>query len=110
MEMFAAVIRDKYAEKDAADGRTTYNIAIMPCTAKKMEAARPEFVHNGRPDVDLVLTTRELVDMIRETVGGMYGDTYLRCALVLLVGWILWKPMGKYIRGDDIKALRGDGK
>ena len=67
MEMFAAVIRDKYAEKDAADGRTTYNIAIMPCTAKKMEAARPEFVHNGRPDVDLVLTTRELVDMMRET-------------------------------------------
>ena len=66
MEMFAAVIRDKYAEKDAADGRTTYQIAIMPCTAKKMEAARPEFVHNGQPDVDLVLTTRELTDMIRE--------------------------------------------
>ena len=43
MEMFAAVIRDKYAAKDAADGRTTYQIAIMPCTAKKMEAARPEF-------------------------------------------------------------------
>ena len=67
MEMFAAVIRDKYAAKDEADGRTTYNIAIMPCTAKKMEAARPEFVHDGRPDVDLVLTTRELVDMMRET-------------------------------------------
>ena len=66
MEMFAAVIRDKYAAKDAADGRTTYQIAIMPCTAKKMEAARPEFTHDGRPDVDLVLTTRELVDMIRE--------------------------------------------
>ena len=66
MEMFAAVIRDKYAAKDAADGRTTYQIAIMPCTAKKMEAARPEFTHGGRPDVDLVLTTRELVDMIRE--------------------------------------------
>ena len=67
MEMFAAVIRDKYAAKDEADGRTTYNIAIMPCTAKKMEAARPEFIHDGRPDVDLVLTTRELVDMMRET-------------------------------------------
>ena len=66
MEMFAAVIRDKYAAKDAADGRTTYQIAIMPCTAKKMEAARPEFCHDGRPDVDLVLTTRELTDMIRE--------------------------------------------
>lgn len=67
MEMFAAVLRDKYAEKDAADGRTTYHIAIMPCTAKKMEAARDEFKRDGKPDVDLVLTTRELVDMIRET-------------------------------------------
>ena len=28
------------------------------------------------------------------------------CILLLLVGWFLWKPMGKYIRGDDIKALR----
>ena len=66
MEMFAAVLRDKYREKDAADGRRTYHVAIMPCTAKKMEAARPEFTQEGRPDVDLVITTRELVDMIRE--------------------------------------------
>lgn len=36
----------------------------------------------------------------------LYNGSYmvLDCALVLLVGWILWKPMGKYIRGDDIKA------
>ena len=66
MEMFAAVLRDKYREKDAADGRRTYHVAIMPCTAKKMEAARPEFTQEDRPDVDLVITTRELVDMIRE--------------------------------------------
>lgn len=66
MQMFATVLKDKYREKDAADGRTTFHIAIMPCTAKKMEAARDEFIHDGRPDVDLVLTTRELVDMIRE--------------------------------------------
>ena len=45
MEMFAAVLRDQYREKDAADGRETYHIALMPCTAKKMEAARPEFSH-----------------------------------------------------------------
>ncbi len=66
MEMFAAVIRDKYAAKDAADGRDTFNIAIMPCTAKKMEAAREEFKQNGRPDVDLVLTTHEVVEMMQE--------------------------------------------
>ncbi|MBE7003522.1 MAG: 4Fe-4S dicluster domain-containing protein [Ruminococcaceae bacterium] len=67
MQMFAAVLRDKYAAKDAEDGRRTYHIAIMPCTAKKMEAAREEFKHDGMPDVDLVLTTREIIDMIRET-------------------------------------------
>ena len=66
MEMFAAVLRDKYQAKDAADGRRTYHMAIMPCTAKKMEAARVEFTRDGQPDVDLVITTRELVDMIRE--------------------------------------------
>ena len=67
MEMVGAIFRDKYGAKDAADGRTTYHIAIMPCTAKKMEAARPEFIHDGRPDVDLVLTTREVIDMMQET-------------------------------------------
>ena len=67
MEMFAAVLRDKYNEKDAQDGRRTYHIAIMPCTAKKMEAGREEFKHDGMPDVDLVLTTREVIDMLRET-------------------------------------------
>lgn len=66
MEMFAAVLRDKYQAKDAADGRRTYHMAIMPCTAKKTEAARAEFTRDGQPDVDLVITTRELVDMIRE--------------------------------------------
>ena len=67
MEMVGAIFRDKYAEKDAQDGRATYHIAIMPCTAKKMEAARPEFIHDGRPDVDLVLTTHEVIDMMQET-------------------------------------------
>ncbi|MCQ2566030.1 MAG: [FeFe] hydrogenase, group A [Clostridia bacterium] len=67
MEMFAAILRDQYAEKDAQDGRETYHIAIMPCTAKKMEAGRDEFKHDGQPDVDLVLTSREIIDMIKET-------------------------------------------
>ena len=67
MEMFGAMLKEKYRKKDAQDGRTTYHIAIMPCTAKKMEAARPEFTHDGVPDVDLVLTTQELIDMIKES-------------------------------------------
>ena len=68
MEMFAAVLRDKYQAKDAADGRWTYHMAIMPCTAKKMEARREEFRDAyGVPYVDLVLTTQEVVQMMKES-------------------------------------------
>ena len=68
MEMFAAVLKDQYARKDEEDGRTTYHIAIMPCTAKKMEARREEFRDAyGVPYVDLVLTTQEVVQMMKES-------------------------------------------
>jgi len=67
MQMFASIIRDHYKEKDAQDGRETFHIAIMPCTAKKMEAARPEFQHDGKQDVDMVLTTQEIINMIKES-------------------------------------------
>ncbi len=67
MQMFATVMKDHYLEKDKEDGRTTYHIAIMPCTAKKMEAARPEFRRFGVPNVDLVLTTQEIIKMIKES-------------------------------------------
>ena len=62
MEMFAAILR----AKPETDGRKLYHIAIMPCTAKKMEAARKEFAHDGQPDVDLVLTTQEVIQMVQE--------------------------------------------
>ena len=67
MQMFATVLKDRYQEKDREDGRTTYHIAIMPCTAKKMEAGRPEFRRFGEPNVDLVLTTQEVIKMIKES-------------------------------------------
>lgn len=68
MQMFASVLKENYRKKDAADGRTTYHIAIMPCTAKKMEARREEFRdENGAPLVDLVLTTQEVIRMMKES-------------------------------------------
>ncbi|MBQ8801314.1 MAG: (2Fe-2S)-binding protein, partial [Clostridium sp.] len=67
MEMFAAILKDQYQANDEADGKKTFHIAIMPCTAKKMEAAREEFKQDGVPDVDLVLTTQEIIDMIKES-------------------------------------------
>jgi len=67
MQMFATVLKDRYRVRDAEDGRTTFHIAIMPCTAKKMEAGRPEFRRFGVPNVDLVLTTQEVIKMIKES-------------------------------------------
>ena len=67
MQMFATVLKDRYQQKDKEDGRKTFHIAIMPCTAKKMEAARPEFRRFGVPNVDLVLTTQEVSKMIKES-------------------------------------------
>lgn len=66
MQMFAATIKDYYARRDEKEGRRTFQIAVMPCTAKKMEAAREEFRTEAGPDVDLVITTQELFLMIKE--------------------------------------------
>ena len=62
MQMFSALLRAQQKEGD----KKLYHIAIMPCTAKKTEAGRSEFTHDGQPDVDLVLTTQELIRMIKE--------------------------------------------
>lgn len=67
MEMLGATIREYYRESDAAEGKRTVQIAVMPCTAKKAEAARPEFFRDGRQDVEIVLTTMELFVMIKES-------------------------------------------
>ena len=66
MEMFGAVIKDYYKEADKESGLKTVHVAVMPCSAKKYEAARDEFKTDGFPDVDYVITTQELIKMIRE--------------------------------------------
>ena len=63
MQMFASVLKTDAREK----GEKLFHIAVMPCTAKKFEADRDEFRVNGEPNVDAVLTTQELVRMIKET-------------------------------------------
>ena len=65
-EMFGAVIKSYYAEKEGIDPASIVNVSIMPCTAKKFEAAREEMENDGLRDVDIVLTTRELARMIKQ--------------------------------------------
>ena len=66
MEMFGAVIKSYYAEKSGIDKKDIYSVAIMPCTSKKYEAARPELSSSGSADIDASLTTRELARMIKQ--------------------------------------------
>lgn len=66
MEMFGAVLKEYYKPADEEAGMETISVAVMPCVAKKYEAARDEFRRDGVPDVDYVITTKELILMIKE--------------------------------------------
>lgn len=65
-EMFGALSKTWFADMAGIDAKSIINVAIMPCTAKKFEAARPEMGGEAYQDVDYVLTTRELARMIRQ--------------------------------------------
>ena len=63
--MFSAVIKEYYRDPAHAKGKKTFVVSIMPCTAKKMEAKRPNSFTKGEQDTDIVLTTTELTRMIK---------------------------------------------
>ncbi|MDR1576703.1 MAG: [FeFe] hydrogenase, group A [Deltaproteobacteria bacterium] len=69
MQMFASLIGEEYKNC----GQRHVHVAVMPCTAKKYEAAREEFKVNGEPNVHYVLTTQELAQMIHQA-GVMWDD------------------------------------
>ena len=64
--MLGALTKTYYAEKIGLDPKKIYTVSVMPCTAKKFEISRDEMVNNGVPNVDAVLTTRELGHMIKQ--------------------------------------------
>lgn len=66
MQMFGAVIKEHFKTDEAKDDREIVSVAVMPCTAKKAEAAREEFIRDGVNDIDYVITTTELCAMIKE--------------------------------------------
>ena len=65
-QMFGALAKTYYAQKRGIDPAKIVSVSIMPCTAKKYEADRPEMRSSGFKDVDYVLTTRELAVMIKQ--------------------------------------------
>lgn len=63
--MFGALAKTYYPTIEKIEPEKVYSVSVMPCTAKKFEAQRPELNDSGFPDVDAVLTTRELAKMIK---------------------------------------------
>jgi NADP-reducing hydrogenase subunit HndD len=127
-QMMGAVIKTYFAKREGIDPAKIFSVAIMPCTAKKFEAARPEMANDGNPDIDAVLTTRELVRMIemrgidlkdlepdtadtpfgeRTTAGKIFGasggvmEAAIRSAHYLVTGGELDKMDVQSVRGMD---------
>ncbi|MFO7940721.1 MAG: [Fe-Fe] hydrogenase large subunit C-terminal domain-containing protein [Bacteroidales bacterium] len=63
-QMLGTLIKQHLSENEAIHRESVFSVAIMPCTAKKFEAQRPQMMHKGVSDVDAVLTTREIAKLI----------------------------------------------
>lgn len=64
-EMFGAILKTYYAERNGIKPEDLFVVSVMPCTAKKFEKDRKQLTVNGLKDVDAVLTTRELAKLIK---------------------------------------------
>jgi iron-only hydrogenase group A len=125
-QMMGAIIKTYFAQKENIDRKKIFSVSIMPCTAKKFEAQRTEMLDDSIPDVDAVLTTRELARIIhmrgldlnamapdtadtpfgeRSTAGKLFGATggvmeaAIRSAHYLLTG--------KELENLKVQAVRG---
>jgi NADH-quinone oxidoreductase subunit G/NADP-reducing hydrogenase subunit HndD len=132
--MMGAVIKTYFARREGIDPSKIVSVSIMPCTAKKFECAREEMGRDYVPDVDYVLTTRELAQLIRmfgvdmmevepdradtpfgmrSTAGKIFGATggvmeaAIRSAYFLLTGKELKELKVQEVRGlDGIKEAK----
>jgi len=125
-QMFGALAKTYLPQKLNIDPADVYSVSVMPCTAKKYECNRPEMISSGHQDVDAVITTRELAQMIKDvgidfnilvdeqadsfigqstgaaTIFGVTGgvmEAALRTAYELLSGQTLDKIELKAVRG-----------
>jgi len=64
--MLGALTKSYFAKKMNIDPNDIFMVSVMPCTAKKFEITRPEMINDGFPNVDAVITTRELARMIQD--------------------------------------------
>ncbi len=125
-EMLGAVIKSYFAEKNNIDPKNIFVVSVMPCTAKKFEAKRPELSHDGMQDVDAVLTVRELARMIKqagidfnrlpdEDFDDVLGDSTGAAVIFGATGGVMEAALrtvyeivtGKTLEDVDFTAVRG---
>ncbi len=125
-EMTGALIKSYYAEKNNIDPKNIFAVSVMPCTAKKFEAERPELSHDGLKDVDAVITTRELAAMIRtagidfnrlpdEDFDDLMGESTGAAVIFGATGGVMEAALrtvyeivtGKELESVDFTAVRG---
>ena len=133
-QMMGAIIKTYFARREGLNPSGIYSVSVMPCTAKKFEAGRPEMGRDGMADVDAVLTTRELAALIRmaglnlrelppdtadtpfgerSTAGKLFGasggvmEAAIRSAHYLVTGRELGELKVEAVRGfDGVKEAR----
>ncbi|HSQ90250.1 NADH-dependent [FeFe] hydrogenase, group A6 [Romboutsia sp.] len=96
-EMFGSVAKNYFAPKVGIEPSDLTVVSVMPCVAKKYEAARPELSNKGVSDVDIVITTRELAKMIKEA--GINFDQLEECSFD--------SPLGESTGASDIFGTTG---
>ncbi len=96
-QMTGALVKTYYAEKAGIDPKNIYMVSVMPCVAKKTEKLRPHMDAAGVPDIDAVLTTRELAKMIKES-GLIFPE---------LKGGEYDNPMGEFTGAGVIFGVTG---
>lgn len=125
-EMEGAMIKSYYAERAGIDPKNIAVVSVMPCTAKKFEAGRPELGHDGMADVDIVITTRELARMIKksgidfanlpdEDFDEMLGDSTGAAVIFGVTGGVMEAALrtayelvtGKELEQVDFNTVRG---
>ena len=125
-QMMGAIIKSYFAQKNELEPKKIFSVSIMPCTAKKFECQRPEMCPDGVPDVDAVLTTRELGRLIRmynldmtkiqpETADSPFGERSTAGKLFGATGGVMEAAVrsayflitGKELENLDIEPLRG---
>ncbi len=118
--MLGALIKSYFAEKKGIDPKKIFSVSVMPCTAKKFEASRPEIGHDNLADLDAVLTTRELARFIRmsgidfehlqpEEADLPFGERSTAGKLFAATGGVMeaaLRTAHKLITGKELKSLK----